>query len=45
VQIGIARAAEAFDPSGRLKDEKQHAAIEGLGAEVAQFVRKLKDEG
>lgn len=45
VQIGIARAAEAFDSSGRLKDEKQRAAIEALGVEVAQFVRKLKGEG
>jgi NAD(P)H-dependent FMN reductase len=41
VQIGIARAGEAFDSSGRLKDENQQAAIEGLGAEVARFVRKL----
>jgi NAD(P)H-dependent FMN reductase len=41
VQIGIARAGEAFDPSGRLKDEKQHAAIEALGLEVAHYVRKL----
>lgn len=40
-QIGVARAGEAFDQSGRLRDESQHAAIEAVGAEVAQFIRKL----
>jgi NAD(P)H-dependent FMN reductase len=41
-QIGVARAAEAFDETGRLKDEKQQAAIEALGAELASFVRRLR---
>jgi chromate reductase, NAD(P)H dehydrogenase (quinone) len=41
IQIGIARAAEAFDESGRLKDDKQHASIEALGAEVARFATRL----
>ncbi len=40
-QIGIARAGEAFDDAGRLKDEKQHAAIEALGAEVVRYARRL----
>jgi chromate reductase len=40
-QIGVARAAEAFDEAGRLKDEKQQAAIEALGAEAVRYVRAL----
>ncbi len=40
-QIGVARANEAFDESGRLKDEKQQAAVEALGAEVARMIRAL----
>ena len=40
-QIGVARAHEAFDESGRLLDEKQHSAVEALGAEVAHMVRAL----
>jgi NAD(P)H-dependent FMN reductase len=41
IQIGVARAAEAFDATGRLKDEKQHAAIEALAAEVVRYARSL----
>lgn len=40
-QIGVARANEAFDESGRLKDEKQQAAVAALGAEVARMIRAL----
>jgi NAD(P)H-dependent FMN reductase len=40
-QIGVSRGADAFDEAGRLKDEKQQAAIQALGAELTSFVRRL----
>lgn len=43
-QIGIARAGEAFDEAGRLKDGKQQAAIEALGAEAVRYIRDLHPE-
>lgn len=40
-QRAIARAFEAFDSAGNLKDENNHKAIEGLGEELSQFLNKL----
>jgi len=40
-QLGIARAGEAFDADGKLKDEHQAETIRSIGAEVVSFVRKL----
>lgn len=40
-QLGIARANEAFDAQGNLKDDLQRETIRSIGAEVVTFVRKL----
>ena len=41
-QIAVARAHEAFNADGSLKDAKQQAGVEGLGAGLAEFLKKLK---
>ena len=41
-QIAVARAHEAFNANGSLKDPKQQAGIEGLGKTLASFLMKLK---
>jgi NAD(P)H-dependent FMN reductase len=41
-QIAVSKANEAFNPDGSLKDPKQQAAVEGLGAELARVVAKLR---
>ncbi len=41
-QVAVSRAHEAFDATGRLKDDKQHSAVEGLGAELADVLRRLR---
>jgi NAD(P)H-dependent FMN reductase len=41
-QIAVAKAHEAFNPDGSLKDPKQHANILELGKTLAAFVAKLK---
>jgi NAD(P)H-dependent FMN reductase len=41
-QIAVARANEAFNPDGSLKDAKQQEGIVGLGRGLAEFLRKLK---
>lgn len=41
-QVAVVKAHEAFDESGRLKDAKQHAAVEGIGARAAQVCAKLR---
>jgi chromate reductase, NAD(P)H dehydrogenase (quinone) len=41
-QIAVAKAHEAFNPDGSLKDPKQQAGIEGLGKTLASFLTKLK---
>lgn len=43
-QIAVPHAKEAFDESGKLKDEKLHASIENLGKSLADIIRKLKSE-
>jgi NAD(P)H-dependent FMN reductase len=40
-QIAISKANEAFNPDGSLKDPKQQAAVEGLGAQLARVITKL----
>jgi NAD(P)H-dependent FMN reductase len=41
-QIAISKANEAFNPDGSLKDPKQQAAVEGLGAELARVIARLR---
>lgn len=41
-QIAVPKAYEAFDADGSLKDSKQQASVEGLGANVTTIVAKLK---
>ncbi len=40
-QMAISRANEAFEPDGELKDERQQAAVESVGAEVVSIAAKL----
>jgi len=40
-QFALVKAAEAFDERGGMKDAKQLATVEGIGAKVAETVRKL----
>ena len=40
-QLAIARASEAFNPDGSLKDAKQQAGVEGLGKTLADFLKKV----
>jgi NAD(P)H-dependent FMN reductase len=41
-QLGLMKAHEAFDESGRLKDPKQQASAEALGARLVDFLRRLQ---
>ena len=40
-QVAVSKAHEAFNPDGSLKDAKQQAAVEQLGALVTQILKKL----
>lgn len=40
-QMAISRANDAFEPGGELKDERQQAAVESIGAEVVAIAAKL----
>lgn len=40
-QMAINRANDAFEPDGALKDERQQAAVESVGAEVVSIAAKL----
>jgi NAD(P)H-dependent FMN reductase len=40
-QVSVANAHEAFGEDGRLKDAKQHAAVERIGAKVASAIARL----
>jgi chromate reductase, NAD(P)H dehydrogenase (quinone) len=42
-QVSIPTAHEALTPEGRLKDERKHASIEGLGRGLAEMLKKLTD--
>jgi chromate reductase, NAD(P)H dehydrogenase (quinone) len=41
-QIAVAKAYEAFNADGSLKDSKQQTGIEGLGRTLASFLMKLE---
>jgi NAD(P)H-dependent FMN reductase len=41
LQFAVAKAHEAFNPDGSLKDPKQQAGAEQVGAAVADFLKKL----
>jgi NAD(P)H-dependent FMN reductase len=41
-QIAVAKAHEAFDADGFLKESNQQSGIEGLGHALASFLMKLK---
>jgi chromate reductase len=41
-QVAVSKAHEAFTPEGALKDTKQQAAVEKVGAEVASLLAKLR---
>ena len=41
-QVTISQAMRAFQPDGGLQDEGLQARVEGLGAQLAAFVTKLK---
>jgi NAD(P)H-dependent FMN reductase len=41
-QIAVGRSGDAFNADGTLKDAKQQAGIEGLGAKLARTLAKLK---
>jgi len=40
-QVAVPKASEAFNPDGSLKDPKQQAAVEALGAKLAQVIPKI----
>jgi len=40
-QVVVAKAHEAFEADGRLKDSRQHASVEHLGAELVSVVARL----
>ena len=40
--VSVAKAGEAFNPDGSLKDAKQAAAVQKLGKTLAEMVKKLK---
>ena len=40
-QVAVAKAHEAFNPDGSLKDPKQQAAVENLGRNLAQVLARL----
>lgn len=41
-QMAIAQAFQAFDEQGKLSDEKQHQAVLGIGATVADVAGRLR---
>ena len=41
-QVCLSKAADAFNDDGSLKDAKQQAAVESLGARLAAVIAKLK---
>jgi chromate reductase, NAD(P)H dehydrogenase (quinone) len=43
-ELGIARAHEAFNEDGSLKDAKQQQSVAALAAKLVAMIRKLKSE-
>lgn len=44
-QFALGRAHEAFHEDGSMKDAKQQARAENIGAELAKFIARLKANG
>jgi len=44
-QLGLMKANEAFDEGGRLKDPRQQAGAEALGARLVDVLRRLSGPG
>lgn len=42
-QVAVSKAHEAFNPDGSLKDPKQQLAIEQLGINISEFIKKIKN--
>ena len=40
-QVAVGKADQAFEPDGSLKDKKQQAAVEAIGASVATIAARL----
>ena len=40
-QLAVAKAGDAFNPDGSLKDPKQQATIERIAAKLVETIRKL----
>ncbi len=40
-QVAVPKASDAFNPDGSLKDPKQRAAVEALGAKLTQVISKM----
>jgi chromate reductase, NAD(P)H dehydrogenase (quinone) len=40
-QVAVMKADQAFAPDGKLKDDKQQAAVEALGAKLTRTLQKL----
>lgn len=40
-QVAVSKAHEAFDADGSLKDAKQQASVQGVGANLAKLLTKL----
>lgn len=43
-QIAVPKAHEAFGSNGELQDPKQREGIEGLGSQLADTIRKLRNQ-
>jgi NAD(P)H-dependent FMN reductase len=43
-QFGLARAADAFDAEGRLKDPAHQKAVDGLAQELVRLLSRLKPD-
>ena len=41
-QVAVPRAADAFNPDGSLKDAKQQANVEKVGARLAEVIAKVR---
>lgn len=41
-QVALPRAHQAFDESGRLKDDEQRSKVEALGRNLAELISKLR---
>ncbi|MGB1548444.1 MAG: NADPH-dependent FMN reductase, partial [Alphaproteobacteria bacterium] len=42
-QVAVGEAQRAFHPEGGLKNKEQQRIVEGLGAKIADMIRRLSD--